>query len=63
MSHACGMGDEVPTFIVRLMLLHKIRPHKGQVATAKTIRELLEGSEIMLQPKAHVQDPYSFSCH
>jgi histidine ammonia-lyase len=43
-------------------LTHKIRPHKGQIATAKTIRELLEGSEIMLQPKAHVQDPYSFRC-
>ncbi|WP_375560103.1 histidine ammonia-lyase [Bernardetia sp. OM2101] len=43
-------------------LTHKIRPHKGQIATAKTIRELLEGSEIMAQPKAHVQDPYSFRC-
>lgn len=43
-------------------LTHKIRPHKGQIATAKTIRELLEGSEIMAQPKEHVQDPYSFRC-
>ncbi len=43
-------------------LTHKIRPHKGQLKTAKTIRELLKGSEIMLQPKAHVQDPYSFRC-
>jgi len=43
-------------------LTHKIRPHKGQIATAKTIRKLLVGSEIMLQPKAHVQDPYSFRC-
>ncbi len=25
MSHACGMGDEVPVFIVRLMLLLKIQ--------------------------------------
>lgn len=43
-------------------LTHKIRPHKGQIQTAKTIRGFLEGSEIMLQPKAHVQDPYSFRC-
>ncbi|WP_291720605.1 histidine ammonia-lyase [Bernardetia sp.] len=43
-------------------LTHKIRPHAGQIRTAKNIRELLEGSEIMLQPKAHVQDPYSFRC-
>ena len=43
-------------------LTHKIRPHKGQIKTAEKINSLLEGSEIMLQPKAHVQDPYSFRC-
>ncbi|MBC7525019.1 MAG: histidine ammonia-lyase [Flavobacterium sp.] len=43
-------------------LIHNIRPHKGQINTAKQIKELLEGSEIINQIKQHVQDPYSFRC-
>mgnify|MGYP005839572857 CR=1 FL=1 len=43
-------------------LIQTIRPHKGQIETAKRFRELLEGSEIINQAKAHVQDPYSFRC-
>lgn len=42
--------------------VHKVRPHKGQIDTAKAIKELLEGSEIIRQTKSHVQDPYSFRC-
>ncbi len=42
--------------------LHVIRPHKGQMDTAKTILGWLEGSEICAQPKTAVQDPYSFRC-
>lgn len=42
--------------------LHTIRPHNGQLQTAKNIRDLLEGSEIINQEKKHVQDPYSFRC-
>lgn len=42
--------------------VHKVRPHKGQIATAKNISDLLEGSEIIRRAKAHVQDPYSFRC-
>jgi len=42
--------------------LHQIRPHAGQIETAKNIRNLVEGSQIMTQPKKHVQDPYSFRC-
>ena len=30
--------------------------------TAKIMKELLEGSQIISQPKEHVQDPYSFRC-
>jgi histidine ammonia-lyase len=41
---------------------HRIRPHKGQIETAKVIRRHLEGSEIISQSKKHVQDPYSFRC-
>lgn len=43
-------------------LLHLIRPHNGQIETAKNIREFLEGSELISRPKEHVQDPYSFRC-
>lgn len=43
-------------------LLHAIRHHKGQIQTAETINMLIEGSELMNEPKQHVQDPYSFRC-
>ena len=39
-----------------------VRNHAGQVATARAVRRWLEGSEITVRPKAHVQDPYSFRC-
>ncbi len=39
-----------------------IRPHPGQLQTAANFRNLLSGSEIMAQPKQHIQDPYSFRC-
>jgi len=42
--------------------IHKIRPHKGQVQTAKTISAYLEGSGINTRVKKQVQDPYSFRC-
>lgn len=43
-------------------LIHFIRPHKGQIVTARRVNEFLEGSEIIEQEKQHVQDPYSFRC-
>ncbi len=131
-SHACGLGEEVPKDIVKLMLMlkikslsygysgvqvetvkrlmdmynndvlpiiytqgslgasgdlaplshlslpliglgevyhegsryttEKVRPHKGQVETAKIISEYLHDSEIANQKKEQVQDPYSFRC-
>lgn len=42
--------------------VHLIRPHAGQLQTAARISELLKGSQIIAQPKVHVQDPYSFRC-
>lgn len=42
--------------------VHVLRPHKGQIETADYIRQLLEGSELIKQPKVNVQDPYSFRC-
>ena len=45
-------GDEV----------NAVRPHPGQLATARAVRSWLEGSELIVRPKKHVQDPYSFRC-
>lgn len=42
--------------------IQTIRPHKGQIETAKTIREYLSGSDIANRKKEQVQDPYSFRC-
>jgi histidine ammonia-lyase len=43
-------------------LIQMIRPHKGQIETARRIRAILDGSEIISRKKIHVQDPYSFRC-
>ena len=43
-------------------LVHLLRPHDGQIRTAERIRNFLMGSKLMLEPKTHVQDPYSFRC-
>jgi histidine ammonia-lyase len=43
-------------------LIHNIRPHIGQKATAKSMLQWLEGSELINRAKDHVQDPYSFRC-
>lgn len=42
--------------------IHRVRPHKGQIATAQRILSLLQGSAIQAIPKQQVQDPYSFRC-
>jgi histidine ammonia-lyase len=43
-------------------LIQQIRPYQGQINTAKRVRMLLEGSEIIHRHKSHIQDPYSFRC-
>ena len=43
-------------------LLHDVRPHPGQRATAAFIVETLRDSEIAHGEKVHVQDPYAFRC-
>ena len=43
-------------------LVHLVRPHNGQIKTAARILLFLEDSDLMKQPKPHVQDPYSFRC-
>lgn len=42
--------------------VNAIRPQLGQIETAKVVHKILEGSELIMQQKKHVQDPYSFRC-
>lgn len=42
--------------------VHAIRPQPGQAKVAEAIRRWLAGSQLIAQPKKHVQDPYSFRC-
>ena len=42
--------------------VHAVRPHSGQMETAKNMLYYLDGSQIITQKKQHVQDPYSFRC-
>ncbi|MBR4601034.1 MAG: histidine ammonia-lyase [Prevotella sp.] len=42
--------------------VHLVRPHNGQLETAACMKEMLEGSQLIVNSKAHVQDPYSFRC-
>jgi histidine ammonia-lyase len=42
--------------------IQSIRPHEGQIETAEFFRTILKGSQIIDQPKEHIQDPYSFRC-
>ncbi|MGZ3865528.1 MAG: histidine ammonia-lyase [Bacteroidia bacterium] len=43
-------------------LIQNVRPHKGQIETAKAVKNFLKGSKIVAQKKEWVQDPYSFRC-
>ncbi|WP_182419946.1 histidine ammonia-lyase [Bartonella sp. HY038] len=45
--------------------IHTLRGHYGQIATARTVRELLDGSQIRvshLENDERVQDPYCIRC-
>ncbi|MCB0704807.1 MAG: histidine ammonia-lyase [Saprospiraceae bacterium] len=42
--------------------LHQIRPHKGQIQTAASIRTWLQNSELAAREHPYVQDPYAFRC-
>jgi histidine ammonia-lyase len=43
-------------------LIQNVRPHLGQIETAKAVRQYLKGSKLITQKKEWVQDPYSFRC-
>jgi histidine ammonia-lyase len=42
--------------------VHRIRPHQGQSRVSDIICTMLKESQLIHQPKKHVQDPYSFRC-
>ena len=42
--------------------IQEVRPHPGQIETAKNFRAILKDSELISKHKEHVQDPYSFRC-
>ena len=42
--------------------IQQVRNHPGQMESAAQVIEFLKGSEIAIQPKNNVQDPYSFRC-
>ncbi len=42
--------------------IQRVRNHIGQIESADAVLKFLEGSEIALQQKTHLQDPYSFRC-
>ncbi|MCB9345355.1 MAG: histidine ammonia-lyase [Lewinellaceae bacterium] len=44
------------------MHIHQVRPHQGQLLTAKRISSLLSDSGIASADKTSVQDPYAFRC-
>ena len=43
-------------------IVQEVRRQSGQIAVAEEVRHFLEGSEMIGQPKKHIQDPYAFRC-
>lgn len=43
-------------------MIQEIRPHPGQIETAREINDYLNDSELIRRKKIQVQDPYSFRC-
>jgi histidine ammonia-lyase len=42
--------------------VHAVRPHPGQIESARRLRTFLEESPLANEEKEHIQDPYSFRC-
>jgi histidine ammonia-lyase len=54
-----GFDGRVEPFDPRIQ---QVRPHPGQIETARRYRLLLAGSAMASRSKQHVQDPYAFRC-
>ncbi len=42
--------------------VHAVRPHPGQITSARRLRTFLKDSPLATKAKKHIQDPYSFRC-
>ena len=42
--------------------VHAVRPHPGQIESARRLRTFLQESPLAISEKEHIQDPYSFRC-
>ena len=42
--------------------VHAVRPHPGQIESARRLRTILDESPLANEEKEHIQDPYSFRC-
>lgn len=42
--------------------IHKLRKQTGQIRVAENVMHILQSSNMFMQPKDQVQDPYSFRC-
>ena len=42
--------------------LQQVRPHPGQAAVARSVRQWLDGSLLGMAERKYVQDPYAFRC-
>lgn len=57
MEALCGIPNALDPRV------HELRPHNGQIATAKNLRRILAGSELVYdKSQARVQDAYSLRC-
>lgn len=70
-KHVSAMADKIATVSLEAFngrkepftpRVHEVRPHRGQIETARTILSYLEGSGLIDGPGKEVQDPYSFRC-
>lgn len=57
----CGMTIDVLNCVQKAYdaRYHAVRPFKGQNDSAENLRRIMEGSEILKQPKKNVQEAYS----
>jgi histidine ammonia-lyase len=44
------------------VLIHRVRPHSGQIEVSKILSAVLKGSDFINEQRTDVQDPYSFRC-
>ncbi|MFA7056950.1 MAG: histidine ammonia-lyase [Candidatus Cloacimonadales bacterium] len=63
-AHSISLDAYLGTTDAFNPLIHQVRPHAGQLASADNILRLIEGSKLRASHKgcANVQDPYSMRC-